>query len=545
MKKFILCNLCVIVFGPLLAVQDVSAGNWNTKISSQSIGNGKIPIFGNSNIEVVPNFKILTDVDRNDYKYCSESNLDRTGRPIKHLGYFKSKYRAYFEKNYSQTFDDIDASILVNGKEEFSSFEDGLINYTFSLQAQNHACLSNPATNCGVILDLVTELAEAQVASEYNNGVEKTDIPFQSIQKFLIPTLIAYSSAVQALGIPENHQEIGRWFSSAISANVYDVKRGKAIDFFRSKKDLRPDSRKFGCFKAAHNHSLQSGFLVMSYGILWGDQHSFNVGIDQLQTTLKSVRNDGALPCEVTRGSNSLFYSGATIHTMLQMLKAISLQGIDIDTVADLDPLHRAVKFQIDSGVDGEGLNTYTSRFSENTWCTPYQNISDQCMYQRPKRNAAFGWIQLYRNLFPEHQNTQLLRMLQKQFTETKIDDPVRRMKLNAMFQPNQIKSQLRLNYIDIIEPWENGGSKDDQGMVHFNDTGDWSRGSPLCLYGLTDQTQLSPTSHQLDDAPPEAKAFCSNALGQWKRGDTTGKWIDKAQSLGLDQYSCQRLLTR
>ena len=95
-------KLCMIVFGALLAVQSASAGNWNTKSSSQSISDGKIPIFGNSNIEVVPNFKILTDVDRNDYKYCSESNLDRTGRPIKHLGYFKSKYRTYFEKNYSQ-----------------------------------------------------------------------------------------------------------------------------------------------------------------------------------------------------------------------------------------------------------------------------------------------------------------------------------------------------------------------------------------------------------------------------------------------------------
>ena len=31
MKKFYLCKLCLIVFGALLAVQSVSAGNWNKK----------------------------------------------------------------------------------------------------------------------------------------------------------------------------------------------------------------------------------------------------------------------------------------------------------------------------------------------------------------------------------------------------------------------------------------------------------------------------------------------------------------------------------
>ena len=29
MKKFIVCKLCLIVFGALVAVQSVSAGNWN------------------------------------------------------------------------------------------------------------------------------------------------------------------------------------------------------------------------------------------------------------------------------------------------------------------------------------------------------------------------------------------------------------------------------------------------------------------------------------------------------------------------------------
>ena len=44
-------------------------------------------------------------------------------------------------------------------------------------------------------------------------------------------------------------------------------------------------------------------------------------------------------------------------------------------------------------------------------------------------------------------------------------------------------------------------------------------------------------------DLPPQAKAFCSAALGQWKRGDSNGKWINKVTELGLDQVACERLM--
>ena len=68
-----------------------------------------------------------------------------------------------------------------------------------------------------------------------------------------------------------------------------------------------------------------------------------------------------------------------------------------------------------------------------------------------------------------------------------------------------------------------------------------WGKGWNESVCGEKPQAR----SLQLDNVPPEAKGFCSNALAQWKRGDTAGKWIDKAKGLGLDQYSCQRLLNR
>jgi len=304
----------------------------------------------------------------------------------------------------------------------------------------------------------------------------------------LIPTIIGYSSAVQVLGKPKNHIEIGKWFEATFNANVLNSKTGEGIDLFRTKKDLNTDRKKFGCFKAAHNHSLQSGFLYMAYSAVWGDLEKLTIGLDQLKLTLKSVKKDGALPCEVTRGPNSLFYSGATIHTMLQMLQILALQNINYNEILDLKPLHKAVSFQIDAGVNPEIMKKYTKAFSENTWCKPYKKNSGQCIYQRPKRNVSFGWIQLYIKLFPTHNNTKRLDLLFKDFQKEEIKDSVKKLNLNAIFQPNQTKISLKLNYVDIIEDWESPGNEEDKYMSHFNDTSDWARGSPLCLYGLSKQ---------------------------------------------------------
>ena len=142
----------------------------------------------------------------------------------------------------------------------------------------------------------------------------------------LIPTIIGYSTAVQVLGKPENHLKIGNWFKSTFNTVVYNTEHNELIDIFRGSDDLKP-YKKFGCFQAAQNHSLNTGFLLLSYALTWGDDILLNIGVEQMKLTLKSVKGDGALPCEVSRGPNSLFYSGGTIHTLLQILYALSLQG--------------------------------------------------------------------------------------------------------------------------------------------------------------------------------------------------------------------------
>ena len=431
-----------------------------------------------------PNHKIITSLDDREYPFCSTETLDWTGRDINKIDKFFQDNSQYFNSDYVSVFKNTESSKLVDGKQIYTSFEDGLIKYTFALQGQHHNCLFKQSnSSCQKLIDITSQLSKKKAATSPSSPIKNTEIPFVTIQKLLIPTIIGYSSAIQVLGKPENHNEIGKWFEAAFNANVLNSETGEGIDLFRASQDFKPERKKFGCFNAAQNHSLQSGFLYMAYSAVWGDLDKLAIGLDQLKLTLKSVKKDGALPCEVTRGPNSLFYSGATIHTMLQMLQILDLQNINYNDILDLKSLHKAVSFQIDAGVNPEIMNKYTKSFSENTWCKPYKKNSGQCIYQRPMRNVSFGWIQLYIKLFPTHKNTNRLDLMFKNFQKEEIKNPVKKLNLNAIFQPNQTKSSLKLNYVDIIEDWEKQGDAEDKYMSHFNDSSDWARGSPLCLY--------------------------------------------------------------
>ena len=466
-----------------------SASSWKVEKSvKQYHSQGLIPILNNFKFEFEPHSKILTDAQNDNYENCSPLVIGRLSKSIWGMEKFVEKYSPYFSANFLKSFQDIDTSHLVGGKEVYSSFEEGLIDFTQDIQAQHHQCLFKKNERaCKPILEIMSGLSDAQAATVYEKGMEKTDVPYQTIDKFLSQILVAYSSAIQILGDPQNHSQIGSWFKAAIEANIYDAKRGIAVDLFRSGEDYTAQKSKFGCIQAAQNHSISSSHIVMGYGAIWNDKHMFTVGIDALKTSVGNVNKDGAFPCEVTRGSNSMFYSGKTIHLLLQIIRTMRLQGLDETNLIDVSKLHDAVDFQIDVGLNPSKIDKYTKKFKENQWCVPYQNISGQCMYQRPKRNTSFGWIQLYRKLYPEHTNTDRLAALLDEFQGEKLNDPSRLLSLNAIFQPNQLKAQITENYIDIIEEWERpDGAKDDDGMKHFYDSTDGARGSPLCLYGLT-----------------------------------------------------------
>ena len=119
-----------------------SASSWKVEKSvKQYHSQGLIPILNNFKFEFEPHSKILTDAQNDNYENCSPLVIGRLSKSIWGMEKFVEKYSPYFSANFLKSFQDIDTSHLVGGKEVYSSFEEGLIEFTQDIQAQHHQCL--------------------------------------------------------------------------------------------------------------------------------------------------------------------------------------------------------------------------------------------------------------------------------------------------------------------------------------------------------------------------------------------------------------------
>ena len=207
-------KLSLIIFYSIIFSINVHAANWNQNKQT------KLPSLPESIINnFTPNQKIISSIDDREYSFCSLENLDWTGRDIYKVDKFLQKYSDYFNSDYVSVFKDTETGKLVEGKEVYGSFEDGLIKYTFALQGQHHNCLFNQNNaSCQKLIDITSQLSKKKAATSPSASIKDTEIPFTTIQKMLIPTIIGYSSAVQVLGKPENHIEI---LKMSIAQNAY------------------------------------------------------------------------------------------------------------------------------------------------------------------------------------------------------------------------------------------------------------------------------------------------------------------------------------
>ena len=129
-------KLLLIIFYSIIFSINVHAANWNQNKQT------KLPSLPESIINnFTPNQKIISSIDDREYSFCSPENLDWTGRDIYKVDKFFQKYSDYFNSDYVSVFKNTETGKLVDGKEVYSSFEDGLIKYTFALQGQHHNCL--------------------------------------------------------------------------------------------------------------------------------------------------------------------------------------------------------------------------------------------------------------------------------------------------------------------------------------------------------------------------------------------------------------------
>ena len=442
--------------------------------SSKNTNSIKIPFNKGSDYsyKVNQNMVLLTDLDKYDYsncKYTVEKNLFRN--PLDSSSFLK--------KHSYLAIPDLET--LGVGEEDIDEVTNTFAENLYKL---HHACLAKDQNACKTIHKVV-DLFSGNLAltknndnSNYNKHDELSwyhhEIVYHSINNILMPLMLSYSTANQALGAPKNHNEIGDWFKQTFYRNLYNPKP-LANEMPIQRCMLRNTDY------VAANHTLAASSLVMMYGVTWDDQHAFNLGIEGFYSTLNSVRSDGSMSFEAKRGSNAMFYSGGTLSQLLKIYQVALNQGIVLDKVHSL---HRAAKFLLDVAEDQTIIYKY-AKGDAMAWCS--EDYKEQCFTETGPRIASFGWVKHYMRLFPEHQNTKRIEAFANELATSDVITEKRKRSLNSVIKGHFPTELFRKNV--VFDKYD----KEYQNEYVFEDSLNWNSGSPMCLYDRANIDDVKP----------------------------------------------------
>ena len=442
--------------------------------SSKNTNSIKIPFNKGSDYsyKVNQNRVLLTDLDKYDYsncKYTVEKNLFRN--PLDSSSFLK--------KHSYLAIPDLET--LGVGEEDIDEVTNTFAENLYKL---HHACLAKDQNACKTIHKVV-DLFSGNLAltknndnSNYNKHDELSwyhhEIVYHSINNILMPLMLSYSTANQALGAPKNHNEIGDWFKQTFYRNLYNPKP-LANEMPIQRCMLRNTDY------VAANHTLAASSLVMMYGVTWDDQHAFNLGIEGFYSTLNSVRSDGSMSFEAKRGSNAMFYSGGTLSQLLKIYQVALNQGIVLDKVHSL---HRAAKFLLDVVEDQTIIYKY-AKGDAMAWCS--EDYKEQCFTETGPRIASFGWVKHYMRLFPEHQNTKRIEAFANELATSDVISEKRKRSLNSVIKGHFPTELFRKNV--VFDRYD----KEYQNEYVFEDSLNWNSGSPMCLYDTANIDDVKP----------------------------------------------------
>ena len=442
--------------------------------SSKNTNSIKIPFNKGSDYsyKVNQNMVLLTDLDKYDYsncKYTVEKNLFRN--PLDSSSFLK--------KHSYLAIPDLET--LGVGEQDIDEVTNTFAENLYKL---HHACLAKDQNACKTIHKVV-DLFSGNLAltknndnSNYNKHDELSwyhhEIVYHSINNILMPLMLSYSTANQALGAPKNHNEIGDWFKQTFYRNLYNPKP-LANEMPIQRCMLRNTDY------VAANHTLAASSLVMMYGVTWDDQHAFNLGIEGFYSTLNSVRSDGSMSFEAKRGSNAMFYSGGTLSQLLKIYQVALNQGILLDKVHSL---HRAAKFLLDVVEDQTIIYKY-AKGDAMAWCS--EDYKEQCFTETGPRIASFGWVKHYMRLFPEHQNTKRIEAFANELATSDVITEKRKRSLNSVIKGHFPTELFRKNV--VFDKYD----KEYQNEYVFEDSLNWNSGSPMCLYDTANIDDVKP----------------------------------------------------
>ncbi len=466
-----------LVLAGIADIEGAWAGNWNksnneTKAPYEFIEiEGQIPLTRTYDLTPTKSDILLTDTGIYKYPNCGDSIKNN-----KHLYPYERRSVASVTKKIA--VENINDVIDFTGPDG----DDGGLSDKFSMTINkaHMACLKGDFSACWAIRDAMNILSDAAAFTQNTKAGKSPETYFQTIARMLKPLFAAYSTASQRVGRHEKDEIFKSWMKEAIFQNTYNPFADKGTrdrDLIREKA-VRAYGPKYANFgkEPAQNHSLQSGLAAMMYGVLWEDEHLYQVGLDSYLITLESVNEDGVLELEAIRGGSGLFYSGATLHTLLQIREIAKNQGHFLDEqYPATNNIHDAATFLLDVVENEKLILKYAKANKSNSMCNTYRK---QCFHDN-NRDTVFGWVTIYLKNFPNHENSKRILKFYEELVSNQPIQEKRKENLNAVIKGNFNHGPFRHN-LTYPTKWD---KQDSLNFQMFPTDTNWNMGSPRCMF--------------------------------------------------------------
>lgn len=157
----------------------------------------------------------------------------------------------------------------------------------------------------------------------------------------------------------------------------------------------------------AGNHYISSSISSSALGAWLGDKKLLNYGVQQWKHTLGTMRADGSLPIETSRGSRAILYSGYTITKLIRLAEILRNQGVDLySTEVNGKSIHHNISFYLDVLENPKIIHKYARANFASGGSIPYTEQEEIWgMY-----SGHHAWITPYILRFPNHENTKRLK---------------------------------------------------------------------------------------------------------------------------------------
>ena len=152
----------------------------------------------------------------------------------------------------------------------------------------------------------------------------------------------------------------------------------------------------------AANHHISSAVSSAALGAWLGEEELLDYGINQWVVTLRTMRDDGSLPWETSRGSKAIMYSGYTITKLLRLAEILRIQGVNLyDVELNGKTIHDNVSYYLDVLTNPQLIHKYAKADFASGGDIPYNEQEENGQW-----SGHHAWIPLYILRFPNHHNS-------------------------------------------------------------------------------------------------------------------------------------------